>query len=148
MHPANEGLARLFGNGSSLPVIVHPDAVTRPYETLGTHPDLVARLWDELGGEVPAQCRMVFCGMPVLMHPLTGIVFAFARGTHAYALRLPGPERMAALAAGATRIHRYGARQAPLDLQALGEEWVFGSWQKNEQAWCRAAHAAAGSTPG
>ena len=72
-----------------MPPLASPDAFVRPHETLGTHPDLVGRLWDELPAELPVDCRVVFYGMPALMHPTTGIVLGFAGGTHTYALRLP-----------------------------------------------------------
>src|SRR3989304_2688537 len=95
-HPANGGLRRRLEPWHQQPnmsPLTSPDQVVRPYETLGTHPDLVARLWDELQSKLPVDCRVIFCGTPALVHPTTGIVFAFAGGTHTYALRLPEPER-------------------------------------------------------
>lgn len=146
--PANAGLRRRFGprlKPGTHP-IARPDQVPRPYETLGTHPDLVARLWDELQAQLPVDCRMVFCGAPVLMHPESGIVFGFAGGTHTYALRLPEPERAKAIAAGAQRIRHYPANQPSFDLDDIGPEWVFCAWLEGEEAWCLAAyeHARAG----
>jgi hypothetical protein len=119
--------------------ITSPDQVVRPYESLGTHPDLVARLWDELQSKLPVDCRVIFYGTPVLMHPTTGIVFAFAGGTHTYALRLPEPERAQAIYAGATRVKHYPGRQPSFDLDDIGPAWVFCSWFPNEEAWCLAA---------
>lgn len=144
-HPANAALVRRWQHATTLAALLHPDDVARPYDSLGTHPDLVARLWDELGGVLPEDCRMVFCGMPVLMHPRSGVVFAFAGGTHTYALRLPVAQHAAALAAGATRIMRYPVRQPDFDLAEIGPEWVFGRWFQAEPDWCRAAHAFAGA---
>lgn len=145
-HPANESLRAHFlpRLRAGVPELMLPTDVERPYDTLGTHPDLVARLWDELGGSLPEDCRRIFCGTPVLMHPATGIVFGFAGGTHTYALRLPDRERTEALAAGATRLAKYPGRQPPFDLDVIGPEWVFGHWLKSEPAWCLAAHAFAG----
>ena len=140
-HPANAGLRRHREprhRGAKLPPVAYPADLPRPYEQLGTHPDLVARLWDELTRRLPADCRAIFFGAPVLMHPVTGVVFGFAGGTHTYALRLPEPERSAAVAAGATRIYRYPSGES-LDLAETGEEWVFCSWFENEEAWCLAA---------
>jgi len=141
-HPANAGLRRWrerSGGDSNLPPLARPDDVERPYETLGTHPDLVARLWDELQAVLPENCRAIFYGRPVLVHPTTNIVFAFATGTHTYALRLPERERAEAIRAGATRVKRYPREQA-FDLADVGDEWVFCGWFQAEEAWCRAAY--------
>src|SRR5262249_30732119 len=143
--PANAGLRRHREprhRGAKLAPIAHPSDEARPYEQLGTHPDLVARLWDELARGLPVDCRAIFFGAPVLMHPDTGVVFGFAGGTHTYALRLPEPERSAALAAGAARTYRYPSGEA-LDLAEIGEEWVFCRWLDGEEAWCLAAFEAA-----
>ena len=145
--PENEGiLRRLRERGHrGRPAVERPEDVERPYETLGTHPDLVAHLWDVLGGALPTDCRFVLFDNPVLIHPETGIVFGFAGGTHTYAFRLPEPDRQAALAAGATRVHTYPhPLHPPFDLEAVGPEWVFGRWVKGEEAWCRAAYEWAG----
>ena len=146
-HPANAGLRRHRApqhRGTKLPPVAYPADVPRPYEQLGTHPDLVARLWDELTRPLPVDCRAIFFGAPVLMHPVTGVVFGFAGGTHTYALRLPEPERSAALATGATRVIHYPAGQGRYDLAEIGEEWVFCRWFKDEEAWCLAAFELAG----
>jgi hypothetical protein len=123
---------------AGFPQLASPDEVERPYETLGTHPELVARLWDELGKTLPEDCRGIFFGAPVLVHPASGIVFAFAAGTHTYAFRLPEAERSAALEAGASLVMRYPGG-ASLDLKDVGREWVFGWWYSTEDAWCRAS---------
>ena len=141
-HPANAGLRRRrepWQPRPHLPALAHPDQLARPYESLGTHPDLVARLWDELQAALPVDCRMVFYGMPALMHPSTGVVFAFAGGTHTYALRLAGPEHAEALCAGATRVKHYPAGQPSFNLDELGPEWVFCGWFPDEPARCLAA---------
>lgn len=123
---------------------------------LGAHPDLLERLWDDLGGTLPVDCRWIVFGTPALVHPATGVIFAFGGGTHTYAFRLPPRERAAATAAGATRVHRYPAYPAlnieasVLDLDIIGEEWVFGGFLAGEEQWCRAAfaHAAVPGGPG
>ncbi|MEA2626421.1 MAG: hypothetical protein QOD06_2466 [Candidatus Binatota bacterium] len=146
-HSANAPLISHFagsGRRPGLPPVARPEDVEHPYYTLGTHPDLVARLWDELAKDLPTECRAVFLGVPALIHPTTGVVFAFAGGTHTYALRLPQPAREEALQAGAVRIHTY-ASQPALDVGAFGEEWVLGGWLRGEEAWCSAAYGAAGS---
>ena len=83
-------------------------------------------------------CRVIFYGAPALMHPTTGVVFAFAGGTHTYALRLPEAERADALRAGATRAKHYPAGQS-FDLSEIGDEWVFCGWFRGEEEWCLAA---------
>lgn len=130
---------------AGLQELMAPSEVARPYDTLGTHPDLVARLWDELGGGQPEDCRRIFCGLPALLHPASGVVFAFAAGTHTYALRLPDKERTEALVAGAKRIAKYPGRQPSFDLDDIGPAWVFGGWKKEEIAWCLAAYEFAGT---
>jgi hypothetical protein len=139
-HPANRGLRRYLEARmrAGFPPVISPDELERPYDTLGTHPDLVARLWDELGKGLPQDCRAVFFGTPALIHPASGVVFAFAVGTQTYAFRLPQADRAAALEAGGSRVMRYPAGGS-VDLHDVGEEWVFGGWYPMEDAWCRAA---------
>jgi hypothetical protein len=139
-HPANAGLRRYLEPRmrAGFPPVASPDEVERPYETLGTHPDLVSRLWVELGRTLPEDCRGVFFGAPALIHPESGIVFAFAGGTHTYAFRLPEVERNTALEAGASRVMRYPGG-ASVDLNDVGEEWIFGWFYSTEESWCRAA---------
>jgi hypothetical protein len=128
-----------------------PEEVADPYMSLGTHPDLLERLWDELGKKLPRECRWVVYGTPALVHPDSGVIFAFGGGTHTYAFRLPKHERDAALAAGATTVHEYPAypelniEASVLDLARIGEEWVFGGWHKGEEQWCLSAFAYAAS---
>ena len=146
-HPANLGLVQYLSAEAALGAEreAPSTAVKNPYYTLGTHPDVVERLWDELGGALPKNCRWVLYGHPVLVRHDTGIVFGFAGGSHTYALRLPPAEREAAIAAGATTVHRYPAypqlqvAAATLDLATFGPEWVFGGWFRNEEEWCRRA---------
>ena len=139
-HPANAALARYFAarGRPEQSAVAKPEDVQDPYYSLGTHPDLVARLWEELGKALSVDCRAVFYGTPALIHPTTGVVFAFAGGTHTYALRLPEPEREEALRAGAQRIMTYPKSPA-LDVSQFGDEWVLCRWFADEDAWCRAA---------
>jgi hypothetical protein len=124
---------------ADVPPLARAAEVARPYETLGAHPDLVARLWDEITTALPVDCRFVVFGAPALMRPDSGIVFGFAGGTHAYALRLPDDARAEALGAGAARVHHY-PRHASFDLEAIGPEWVFCRWHEDEARWCLAAY--------
>jgi hypothetical protein len=119
---------------------------TKLTEPKGTHPDLVDRLWHELGKRLPEDCHAVVYGNPVLLRPSSGIIFAFAGGTHTYAFRLPLDTRRSAIAAGATRIYHYRAYPElkldayTFDLADIGDEWVFGGWLKGEDDWIAAAY--------
>jgi hypothetical protein len=153
--PANAGIVRYLEARARWPRAVSvaragastsPGSLVNPYYDLGTHPELVERLWDELTVRLPARCRWIVYGAPVLVRPSSGIIFAFAGGTHTYALRLPPQEREEALRAGATRFHEYPAypeldiEASSLDLDVIGEEWVFGGWFEGEEDWCLAAY--------
>jgi hypothetical protein len=172
-HLANTALARYLrkrGQGRRVPPNCSPETLGNPYFNLGTHPDIVQRLWDELGGRLPP-CAWVIYGTPVLVHPATGVLFGFAQGTGPYALRLPPDERAEALAAARRKAEqhadeqglqgvereRYLAAQSGrvweyaggevLDLNDIGEEWVFGRWLDGEVAWCKSAFDFAGIEP-
>ncbi|MEQ1516334.1 MAG: hypothetical protein ABL931_07595 [Usitatibacteraceae bacterium] len=146
-HPANANLRRLFEPGyvpERMQALAKPEDVAQPYMSLGTHPDLVARLWDELPAKLPVDCRVIFFGRPALMHPASGVVFGFARGTHTYALRLPEPQYGAAIRAGAERIMHYPVGQPSMNLATIGAGWLFGKGFADEQLWCLAAFEFAG----
>jgi hypothetical protein len=140
LSPRGVSVARAYASAS-------PESVANPYYDLGTHPELVERLWDRLTVKLPADCRWIVYGTPVLVRPSSGLVFAFAGGSQTYALRLPAKEREAALHAGARRLHEYPAYPAleieasTLDLDDIGEEWVFGGWFEGEEDWCLAAYS-------
>lgn len=150
-HPANRDLIAYLEqrNKDGRARELNPADADNPYYTLGTHPEIVERLWDELAGPLPAKCRWILYGSPVLVHPRSGVVFGFAGGSLTYALRLPEAERAAAIIAGAKTVHQYPAYPelnvpaSALDLAGFGPEWVFGGWFKDEAHWCRAAFDAA-----
>ena len=142
---ANAGLLRYFQRRAKQ---YHYFVVSEPK---GTHPDLVERLWDELGKLLPDDCHAVVYGSPVLLRKSSGIIFAFAGGTHTYAFRLPPDVREAAIKAGATRVYHYRAypelkiEASTFDLADVGDEWVFGGWLKGEEDWIKAAYDFAAS---
>jgi hypothetical protein len=151
-HPANAGILAYLGQaqgrkkapwspGMPLPQSSpqnHPD----PYYGLGTHPDLVARLWDELTPDLPESCQWIVQSRPVLVHPTSGIIFGYAEGTHAYALRVPPGVHQKALQLGASTIHTYPDHI--FDLANFGPAWLFGHWLREEPRWCVSAYAFAG----
>jgi hypothetical protein len=138
--PANARLLRYFTNRAK------QYAYRDPTEVHGTHPDLVMRLWDELGTLLPEDCHAVVHGSPALVRPSSGIIFAFAGGTHTYAMRLPADVRDIAMTAGATRVYHYRPYREldigslTFDLKDIGDEWVFCHWLKGEEQWCLAAY--------
>jgi hypothetical protein len=153
-HPANIGILSYLGSRERLEHSVSrarelpscsPTSVKDPYTKLGSHPDLVTRLWDEVTVKLPVKCQWIVYGTPVLVNPLSGIIFAFCGGTHTYAFRLPLKEHQEAIYAGAKRINHYPAipsviKASVLDLDTIGKEWVFGFWLKGEEEWCLAAY--------
>ena len=151
-HPANRKLVAYFQsrNERGHQRELNPATVEDPYYKLGTHPEMVERLWDELGSTLPVRCRWILFGRPVLVHPSTGVVFGYAGGTLTYALRLPPPEREAAVKAGARTVHEYpgypelNVAASRLDLADFGPEWIFGGWSRHEEQWCVAAFDHAG----
>jgi hypothetical protein len=114
-----------------------------PYMEQGCHPDIVGRLWDDLGKELPADCRAQANGRPVLAHPETDRIFALSRGT-AYALWLTHEDFLDALDAGArTRMNWSGGSVTDLERSA-GSGWIWGARFENEPHWVRHAYAAVG----
>lgn len=138
--PANLSLLRYFKSRAQQPAGADHTKIE------GTHPDLVERLWQELGGLLPEDCHAIVYGTPVLMRPSSAIVFAFAGGSHTYALRLPADVRTEAMTAGAGRVHLYpaypelGIAASSFSLDEIGDEWVFGGWLKGEEQWVLAAY--------
>ncbi len=150
-HPANARIIAflLALYGQPLPEVEgsrSPDSFAQPHFSLGTHPDIVERFWNDITNQLPEPCAWVAYRRPVLVHPRTGIIFGFATGTHTYALRLPPPELQDALLSGAKRQFYYNKTEGTLDLTAIGEDWVFGGWFKDEPRWCLAAYNYAGET--
>ncbi|MCL5773016.1 MAG: hypothetical protein M1536_01355 [Firmicutes bacterium] len=117
-----------------------PKSVEKPYISLGTHPDVVERLWDEITVNLPESCRWVIYGTAVLVHPVSGIIFGWAEGTHVYTLRLPDKVLEEALRAGAKRIHSFSSSKIILRLSLIGEEWILGGWLEAEKEWCLQAY--------
>lgn len=145
-HPANVSILAYLGSCDPEHTIMSqsPESIEQVYLCVGTHPDIVERLWDTITVELPASCRWVAYHWPVLVHPTTGIIFGFAQGSGAYALRLPPTEREQAIAAGAKRQYYFSTSKVTLDLDHIGDEWVIGLWSTEEPRWCLAAYSFAG----
>lgn len=116
------------------------------YYELGTHPDLVDYLW-KLGASVAPGCACVINqrSSPLLAHPASGIIFGLAGGTNTLALRLPEPERSAALVKPG-----YGAEyhypKTTIFAKDIGAEWaLLRPYEKDNDALCASAFAYAGT---
>jgi hypothetical protein len=139
-HPANrQPLIYLTGRNPQASPIAAPDCVPQPYLTLGTHPDVVEHLWDQINAVYPLDARAIIYRYPGLIHPVSGIILALGWGT-AYALRLPTDLYPLALQRGGKTVIKWSASHST-DIQAtLGEDWLFGSWPKEERDWCQKAY--------
>jgi len=114
-----------------------------PYWESGCHPDVVERVWDRLGPALPAGCRARLGDRPVLAHPATGAVLAFAYGT-SYVLRVAAADRPLAEELGLGTTMRWSSGRTTDLAAGLGEGWYFGRWAGEEPAWCRRAYDESG----
>jgi hypothetical protein len=115
-----------------------------PYMLQGCHPDIVARVWDELGKELPRDCRGQAKGRPVLAHPDTDRIIAVAHGT-GYALWLTPEDYADALEAGARTVMTWAGGSVTDLTERAGTGWIWGCWYGDEPLWLQRAYAAAGS---
>jgi hypothetical protein len=88
-------------------------------------------------------CRWVLHGRPVLVHPETRLIFAFATGTHTYAFRAPVELREKANTAHASQQYEYPDGKV-LDLAQYDLDWIFGGDIDNEEGLCLLAFQFAG----
>ena len=128
--------------GAELPT-PSPGRPRDPYLEQGCHPDVVTRLWQTLNQVLPVNCRGQAKGRPVLAHPDTGRIFAFARGTQ-YALWITAADRHQALALGLSPVMRWSDKHVT-DLAPAGQNWLWGGWCREELDWVGRACDAAGS---
>jgi hypothetical protein len=111
-----------------------------PESFLKGHPDSSDRLW-KLASALPEDCRFYVYGAPALVHPKSGVIFAFVDGIH-YCLRLPNEVRFEAITAGAwTSNPRLTWTNTNRD---LGLDWVFGTWKPEEFKWIQKAYESYG----
>lgn len=115
-----------------------------PYFEQGSHPEMVDRVWNELGKELPCDCRAQANGTPVLAHPETDRIIALAYGT-AYALWLTPEGFAAALEAGATTSRTWSGGSVTDLAQDGGPGWLWGRWYDDEPSWLQRAYAASGA---
>jgi hypothetical protein len=147
-NPQNQGILRCLRDigcnwrgPRSCPPLERED----PYYYLGTHPDLVEQLWDNFTTSIPVDTRWVLHGRPVLVHPESKVIFAFANGTHTYAFRIPERVREEAVAASARQQYKYPDGSV-FDLANYDEDWIFGGSIRDEDRLCLIAFRAAGDS--
>jgi hypothetical protein len=138
LQPLNLKVLRyLSRNKPMAPLFALWDSVPDPYCQCGTHPDIVGFLWETCGSKLPADCRGLIYGCPVLVHPHSGVIFAIGTGTTCF-LRLPGMLGAEAVKDGAKTVENFSSRV--LDLRAeLGEDWyfgLFGTHVSSSSAYC------------
>jgi hypothetical protein len=144
-HSVNKGILeclKYLGRHWRGPLSCHPSEAHDPYYQLGTHPDLVEKLWDKLTVNIPLDTRWVLFARPVLVHPETGVIFAFATGTQTYALRVPENLRREVIAEQVKQQYRYPDGHA-LDLTRYDPDWIFADNIANEAAICLLAFQSA-----
>jgi hypothetical protein len=112
-----------------------------PYINQGCHPDVVSRVWDQLGKGLPRDCRAQAKGRPVLAHPATDRILAFALGT-AYALRLTPGDLERALETGASTVMEWSIGPATDLAEVAGPGWIWGRSADDEAGWLRNTYAA------
>ena len=117
------------------PLSAPPDDVEDPNYTLGTHPDLVEKLWDKLPSRIAMDCRWIVHARPVLVHPETREIFAFATGTHTYAFRVPLQLREGDIVEHASQEYVY-TDGSILDLKQYDADWIFGGNFNDEEKLC------------
>jgi hypothetical protein len=115
-HPANQGILAFIRDMKSLyPNAPQEQSVAEAdlYQ-IHTHPDLIEYFW---GGR---QKPWIFLSRPILVHPVSGIIYAMATGTDTIALRLPQEEREIAFLDT-----QYGQQSAGFMAASIGAEWAF-----------------------
>ncbi len=139
-HPLNEGVLRFLAGRAPRKAPVAPrDSMGDAYTRLGCHPEIVERIWDTLGSRLPADCRCLVYATPALVHPASGVVFAFAGGT-AYRLRLAPRGYQEALQKGWKTVQHFTLGYTEDVGQNLGPDWVFGNWKVDEVRWILAIY--------
>lgn len=139
-HPLNFGVLEfLRGRAPKRPAIESRDAYPDPYEGLGSHPEIVERVWDALGSRMPVDCRCLVYRTPALVHPASGVVFAFAFGT-TYCLRFTPSGYQEALGKGYTTLEHWPDGKLNDLSMELGPDWLWGGWKIDEVRWTTAMY--------
>lgn len=139
-------MARIAGGNVKPPAPLSQSLqeVDDPVYGLGTQPDIVARMW-ELDDALPERCRWVVWGLPGLVHPRSGVIFAMGIGTIGFVMRLP-PHVLDAADATTAPAMVTGNPGQTFDIAPAGPEWRFILHRAPEVEWCRAAYQYAGES--
>lgn len=116
-----------------------PNTAKDPYYQQGSYPDVVKRLWDQLGAALSTDCRCLVYGSPALVHPRSGVILAFSRGT-VYYLRLTPTLIKEAVQIGAKTYLQWTGGGDMNTQRDLGDDWVLGGWFADEIRWCKAVY--------
>jgi hypothetical protein len=142
--PANAGviryLERIRGSDPRRADVRPPGDLKHDYWGLGAHPEIVERIWDEIGRNLPPDCRQVVVGTPALVHPGSGTLLAVAIGT-SYAIRLPAAVRHGGLPPGVQAEILWSDRTRLNVQQEFGGDWAVGAWSPDEERWSAAMYA-------
>lgn len=99
--------------------ILEDTPVKKGVHLTGCRPNITMYVFDVLGSDLPETCRWVVYGYPVLVHPETGVIFAFGIGSDGVALRLPPTDR------SIHWIDRYPMDDENVDTVGMGDDWAF-----------------------
>jgi|GEM_PF-1966540 len=149
-HPANTAILRYLAANTgrnNAPLEERPDSFDKTfYDELGTHPDLVYLLWHQVSAKLPVDCRWVVFARPILVHPTTGVIFAFAAGTHYCGFRTP-PTKKPIVAEAKSKWSQGKAPNSRINLDELGEEWSSFLWLNDLENFGLLAYQYAGELP-
>lgn len=91
-HPANQGVLAVLG-GSAVVQGLYDSPPGDSGDVPGNHPDIVQHVFETLAAKLPADCRWIVYSRPVLVHPQTGVIFAFGIGSMCVGVRVPESAR-------------------------------------------------------
>ena len=91
-HPANQGVLSALRQRRPNDHRIDQQAEDGTFVP-GAHPDITAYVFETLKAELPDTCRWIVYSRPALVHPTSGVIFAFGIGDDCVALRLPLDER-------------------------------------------------------
>ncbi len=130
------------------PAVLSPDDPKHDYYMdSGAHPDIVQRLWDQLGKALPIDSRALVFGTPALVHRGSGTILAFALGTE-YAIRLPAEVSKTQRPVGLRTVAKWTTGGSTNIAETCGEDWIFGSFSRDEVNWCEQAFLACSRVAG
>jgi len=104
--------------------LTNKDQIKKQIFSLGTHPEIVELLWYKYAKNFPLKCQVILFGRPVLINPISGIIFGFAEGTNPPALRLPKKDIAELLEKGGLR-SLSDMDSVYADANNFGNDWAY-----------------------